>query len=114
EVPGVLGIGQPAQPHVDVLGGRRHPGRERAGQGQGHHAGPAQESATRETAHDQSPFWSPGYQLVLPRAAVSASQAWRIRTARLATSIEVSTPSFLKVSVTRLAATAHTLPPRRP
>jgi hypothetical protein len=32
----------------------------------------------------------------------------------LATSIEVSTPSFLKVSVTRLAATAQTLPPRRP
>ena len=51
---------------------------------------------------------------VLPRAAVSASQVWRMRTARLATSIEVSTPSFLKVSVTRLAATAHTLPPRRP
>src|SRR5262249_52952697 len=58
--------------------------------------------------------WISGYHVDLPRAAASASQPCRIRTASLATSIAVSTPSLTNVSVTRLAATAQTLPPRSP
>src|SRR5262249_59699932 len=58
--------------------------------------------------------WISGYHVDLPRAAASASQPCRIRTASLATSMAVSTPSLTNVSVTRLAATAQTLPPRSP
>src|SRR5262249_22233385 len=57
---------------------------------------------------------SAGCQVDLPRAATSASHACSVRMAWFATSMAVSTPSLTKVSVTRLAATAHTLPPRSP
>src|SRR6266542_2492193 len=91
-------------------------GRETAGQCyQAQEAATAQQRSSRDLLlHTIHPFPTSGNQTERPAVAVCASHACRMRTASLATSIAVCTPSLTIVSVSRLATTAHTLPPRRP
>src|SRR5262249_11222181 len=100
----------------------RHPGwpapdahpRALAGPGAGARRRPDGPGRVRHGRRPAPGPWISGYHVDLPRAAASASHPCRIRTASLATSMAVSTPCLANVSVTRLAATAQTLPPRSP